>query len=466
MKELAVPRFLSYRATQARNMKAPQGSEIIRMLVCASKHPSDITTNRAGHNEHSYESFPRFSLEYDGSSSNIGSSNRDDWSGVDNKLPNDDNKSLSSAVPHLSSAPTSSGRFELHERDQEIHPIVPCTKDEFVFNNERQTLVDTFDKLRTFLVQLAELPPSTLESPQVALDAEGVNLGRSGSLDLVQIYLPSLKHTFVLDILVLGGRFAFDYEHENGWSVRRLLESEILKIMWDPRQDQDPFWAHFGIKLGCIMCLQLIELVVRDRGRDRVMRMRLSDCIDLEGEAWMKSEEVDKWVRANGDGRRYFKKHGYEVFAQRPISSVALKYAAGDVDQMVHLWKHLYQRLTDDGRALVESETKRCLNESMLTNKPEGTVFAPEVIQRLPIIAFVPEDVTWVCQEYSESLLLADDKYRRTLRQEREVPEWERRSLEHAYKGVSTVAAQDTYKYPFETMWEDPSPNSWDTFAE
>jgi hypothetical protein len=194
--------------------------------------------------------------------------------------------------------------------------------------------------------------------------------------------------------------------------------------------------------------------------------MRLSDCIDLEGEAGMKSEEVDKWVRANSDGRRYFKKHGYEVFAQRPISSVALKYAAGDVDQMVHLWKHLYQRLTDDGRALVELETKRCLNESMLTNKPEGTVFAPEVIQRLPIIAFVPEDVTWVCQEYSESLLLADDKYRRTLRQEREVPEWERRSLEHAYKGVSIVAAQDTYKYPFETMWEDPSPNSWDTFAE
>ncbi len=69
------------------------------------------------------------------------------------------------------------------------------------------------------------------------------------------------------------------------------------------------------------------------------------------------------------------------------------------------------------------SQKRRCSNESVLTNKPEGTVFAPEVIQRLPIIPFVQEDVTWVCQEYSESLLLADDEYMRKLRQEREVPE-------------------------------------------
>ena len=135
---------------------------------------------------------------------------------------------------------------------------------------------------------------------------------------LLQIFLQDLAHTYVLDILVLGGRKAFDYEHENGWSVRRLMESDILKIMWDPRQDQDAFWAHFGIKLGFTMCLQLVELVVRDRGRGRGMQMKLVNCISMEGISWMSPDKLDEWVEANCEGRRYFQQHDYEVFEQLP----------------------------------------------------------------------------------------------------------------------------------------------------
>ena len=75
-----------------------------------------------------------------------------------------------------------------------------------------------------------------------------------------------------------------------------------------------------------------------------------------------------------------------------------MKYAAGDVDQMLALWKHLYPRLTEKGKQLVAAETKKCLLEGMLPEKPEGSEFAPEAIQNLPIIPWVPPAYGELCK--------------------------------------------------------------------
>jgi exonuclease 3'-5' domain-containing protein 1 len=302
--------------------------------------------------------------------------------------------------------------------------------------------VDTFEKLDEFLSHLVDLPANTLETPELAMDCEGRDLGRFGSLTLLQIFLRFLAHTFVLDILILEGRRAFDYKHKNGWSVRRLLESDILKIMWDPRQDQDALKAHFDIELGWTMCLQLVELVVRNRGRDREKRAKLMNCIDLEGGAWMSFEEVDKWVAANVAGRRFFRQYTYGVFEQRPMPSIALEYAAGDVDQMLKLWDHFYPRLTIEGKELVAMETKKCLMESMLEDKPEGSAFAPQSIQDLPIIPFVFP--VYVPEEPEESPNDADEDDTSSEKSEyglgEEEPEWQKNSMKHVdYDWSKTV---------------------------
>jgi len=318
----------------------------------------------------------------------------------------------------------------------------------FIFDNEHRTLVDTFAKLDTFLSLLTNLPPSRLDRPQVAMDCEGRSLGRYGSLTLLQIFLHFMAHTYVLDILTLGGRKAFDYEHENGWSVRRFSESpDILKIFWDPRQDQDALKAHFGVELGWTMCLQLVELVVRDRGRDREYRTRLSRCIDLEGNAWMSTEDVDKWVLANVAGRSYFNRFGYEVFEQRPMPPVALEYAAGDVDQMLQLWDHFYPRLTAEGNELVAVETKKCLLESMRPDKPEGSGIAPQSIQDLPIIPFVFEEYTG--QGFDSDDTFAEEDAALTedsdsWPEEDDQPDWEKEALKHVEYNWSGVTLTTT----------------------
>lgn len=308
----------------------------------------------------------------------------------------------------------------------------------FLFDNEHRTLIEDFNKLNAFLALLVNLPPSTLERPQVAMDSEGWNLGRFGSLTLLQIFLRFRAHTYVIDILSLGGRKAFDYEHENGWSLRRFSESpDILKIFWDPRQDQDALKAHFGVELGWTMCLQLVELVVRDRGRDRQLREKLSRCIDLEGEAWMSRDEVEKWVLANVAGRSYFQEYTYKVFEQRPLPAVALDYAAGDVDQMLQLWDHLYPRLTAEGKELVAAETKKCLLEGMMPDKPQGSGLAPQAIQELPIIPFVFEEYTGQGFDSVDDAAELDEDHDALAEEsgwvlaEEEQADWEKEALEH-----------------------------------
>lgn len=331
------------------------------------------------------------------------------------------------------------------------------------FDDEHRTLVDTEEKLEAFLAVLPFIPESGLDLPQLALDSEGNNLGRFGSMTLLQLFLRFLQHTYLLDILTLGGRKAFDHKHENGWSVRRLLESDTLKIFWDPRQDQDSFWAHFGIKLGHTMCLQLAELVVRDRGRDREYRMKLVDCINLEGQAWMSTESLDTWVEANCHGRRYFQEFGYEVFEQRPIPSIALEYAAGDVDQMLQLWDHFYPRLTEEGKELVARESKKCLLESMLSDKPDGSAFAPQAIKDLPIVPFVFEK--YIPQELDQDQEVADqaqdnngdsgEQAEWAVESEDSSLDWERRALETVNHDWSASSAQRTSENTQDKMQGD-----------
>jgi ribonuclease D len=96
----------------------------------------------------------------------------------------------------------------------------------------RVTLVDSDEAMTACVEALAA-------AQTVALDCEGVDLGRLGSVTLVQ--LATETHCFVLDIMSQRCDVEF---------LRRLLEDpSVLKIVHDPACDADALLHHLRIRV-------------------------------------------------------------------------------------------------------------------------------------------------------------------------------------------------------------------------
>ena len=80
-------------------------------------------------------------------------------------------------------------------------------------------------------------------SKELAVDCEGVELGRDGKLTLVQL-MADEDTVYLIDVLVLGEN-AFKY------GLKEILESkEVTKLMFDCRNDSVSLWYEYGV--NCI----------------------------------------------------------------------------------------------------------------------------------------------------------------------------------------------------------------------
>ena len=72
-------------------------------------------------------------------------------------------------------------------------------------------------------------------TPLLYVDIEGNDLCRYGTISLIQIYVPLVNTTFVLDVLVLGKEaFTTSVIEEEEMTLKSLLESpEIVKCFFD-----------------------------------------------------------------------------------------------------------------------------------------------------------------------------------------------------------------------------------------
>lgn len=245
------------------------------------------------------------------------------------------------------------------------------------FNSPERTYVDTPSALRAFLPRLLELRPSTQDCPELACDSEGNNLGRNGSLTLLQIYIRSQSHTYVFDVQTLGEKALFDTEY-GGQSLRKLMESKRHhQIWWDCRQDQDALYAHFKLKLGWVTDLQLMEVASRDAAKNRDQLSGQWYAIKTPGRTWMTQNEHKSWLNSFWKGKTYFRQHGYEVFDQRPLPQRALEYTAGDVFEAMSLFDHLNPTLSAFSKEVVKEETQKRLDSAMSSEMPVGSNKAP-----------------------------------------------------------------------------------------
>ncbi|KAL3485387.1 ribonuclease H-like domain-containing protein [Aspergillus germanicus] len=237
--------------------------------------------------------------------------------------------------------------------------------------------VSTTEQVAGLVRSLEGLPN---DPPSLYIDLEGVNLGRHGTVSILQMYVLPHDRTYLIDIHTLGER-AFSSEVTEGGrqsdtdtkkrttTLKSIFESStIKKVIFDVRHDSDALHAHFGIRLAGIEDLQLMELGTR--GGERTHVKGLSHCIRLNipFAEWKDGQEsIDRWLETKEKGRKLFApEHGgsFEVFNQRPLSEDVLRYCIEDVRLLPILWKVYNGLLTRFWRKMVDEEVENRIRSS------------------------------------------------------------------------------------------------------
>ncbi|EGN94504.1 hypothetical protein SERLA73DRAFT_188440 [Serpula lacrymans var. lacrymans S7.3] len=197
-------------------------------------------------------------------------------------------------------------------------------------------------------------------SPYLILDCEGKNIGRIGGvLSLLCIGTARAQHIFIFDALALN------QDDPAVQSLLWLLSSPyVTKVMWDGRQDFLEIWDKYGITLGKILDLQLVEVVSRKTVRHedenkrvariagrclpwKVVKSNRELCQNIHVVLGMqgcfqenklpftgKDPEVVAMHKANGSG----------LWLDRPLSAKLLRYAANDIRMIAMLYVNFSQK--------------------------------------------------------------------------------------------------------------------------
>ncbi|KAF6806509.1 hypothetical protein CSOJ01_08791 [Colletotrichum sojae] len=176
------------------------------------------------------------------------------------------------------------------------------------------------------------------DPPYLYIDIEGHELGRDGTVSMVQIYVAPKHMTYLVDTTTLG-ETAFNTPGAEGRTFKDVLEyRDAQKVFFDVRTDSDALYAHFGIKLRVIQDLQLMELAVRVAGNTDYLN-GLTRCI--ENDMPRDRINVRAWKAIKAKGRALFdpaQGGSFAVFDARPLSAEILDYCVQDVQSLRVLW--------------------------------------------------------------------------------------------------------------------------------
>ena len=167
----------------------------------------------------------------------------------------------------------------------------------------------------------------------VAVDCEGVNLGRTGSVATLQLCGEARGTTYIVDVATLGAA-AFA---RGGAGLRELLEAPApAKIFFDCRSDAGALFHHFGVALprsaGSVVDLQLLDVahavVVQRRAPPRLSG--LGFLLERTAHARMRDDERAAMAAVKARARALFAPEAggdYGVWLARPLSDTLLEYA-------------------------------------------------------------------------------------------------------------------------------------------
>ncbi|KAJ8070338.1 hypothetical protein OCU04_000718 [Sclerotinia nivalis] len=213
-------------------------------------------------------------------------------------------------------------------------------------------MIDTLEKLDEFLPILSQLK----DGVELALDCEGTpsedekglripggGFGRNGDMSFLSMTIISMNKTYVFDVWELK-RTTFERESKDGLSLKKVLEShDRIQLWWDVRSDWDTLYHKFGIQIGKVRDVQLMELLSRSGQKSRICG--LMRVMREEGGKFMSPAELNVWLGEKKAGGDYFRKHGWRPLTARPINDTARSYIAGDTECLYQLQNRLQNRL-------------------------------------------------------------------------------------------------------------------------
>ncbi|KAK0752942.1 ribonuclease H-like domain-containing protein, partial [Schizothecium vesticola] len=221
--------------------------------------------------------------------------------------------------------------------------------------------------------------PPAPSQPHLYLDLEGINLSRHGTISLLTLYVPPLRHAYLIDVHTLGA-LAFSTPCSlTGTTLGTLLASPTpTKVLFDLRNDSDALFARYGVRLRGVEDVQLMENAGRPTAAQRRTVNGLERCIekDLGGPGRLTAAEQRAWREVKEAGKRLFapERGGrYEVFEERPVRAEVERYCVNDVVLLPMLRELYLGRLSAQWKARVAEETEKRVRESQSAGyKPHG----------------------------------------------------------------------------------------------
>ncbi|PUU84211.1 ribonuclease H-like domain-containing protein [Tuber borchii] len=239
------------------------------------------------------------------------------------------------------------------------------------------TLIDTLPALAAMLGNISDLPNSP---PPLYLDLEGENLGREGTIAIIQIHVLPQNCTYLLDITTLGRRAFTFHGSDQTKNLKTILESSsTTKCLFDVRNDADALFNLYDISLQGVQDIQVMNYAAREARRGVFRRgnliMGLAKCIATD--SGLSYAALAEFSRKKQEGGRIFNPKlggSYAVFSERPLREDVMEYCVGDVIHLPTLWREYSDILEGQGRLRnkVQSATLARLEAAKKPRVPDG----------------------------------------------------------------------------------------------
>jgi hypothetical protein len=161
----------------------------------------------------------------------------------------------------------------------------------------------------------------------IAVDLEGVDLGRHGEICIIQV-TTSRRGTpiFLFDVVALGKAL-----FSGGDGLAGLLEDPSLKkLFWDVRSDASALFFQFGVQLRGAVDLQLHDVAQRKLAGIPCFKISsLGFVCEKTRLAQLTEEERERLAAVKGRALEMFspaKGGSYAVWKQRPLPACLLEY--------------------------------------------------------------------------------------------------------------------------------------------
>ncbi|KAJ4353165.1 hypothetical protein N0V95_003594 [Ascochyta clinopodiicola] len=211
-------------------------------------------------------------------------------------------------------------------------------------------LIENISELRKFLSVLSK-------SSALYLDIEGWNLSRHGTVSIITILAYPANQTQLIDVSALGG-LAFSTASEDGKTLRSVLEDHsICKYIWDVRNDANALWFHYGVSLGGITDVQLLENA--SRSDDKTYVRGLDKCVQFDLKlGFMKK---NRWLRTKQEIKELMHT---DVFSVRPMDPRTKIYCQNDVIYLPALREMYMARIKPEWLVKANEESERRVTQA------------------------------------------------------------------------------------------------------